>query len=98
MAAAKETKRKIVEFAQQIEKAEDDKIVEVIRKNVNVDVTAFEQDVSAVLFFKNIYNKSDYFFKLVRSSISSALTKLILNLDTEITILEEQEKLAKEMK
>jgi hypothetical protein len=56
--------------------------VETIRNDVNVDITAFEQDVAAVLFFKNIYNKSDYFFKLTRSSISSALTKLVLNLDS----------------
>lgn len=70
----------------------------MIKKSVNIDLTTFEQDVSAVLFFKNIYNKSDYYFKLVRSSISSSLTKLILNLDTQILILEEQEKKMKELK
>lgn len=59
----------------------------MIRNNVDIDLSLFEQDVSAVLFFKNIYNKSDFFFKLVRSSLASSLTKLILNLDSEIAIL-----------
>jgi hypothetical protein len=60
-------------------------------------LTTFEQDVQAVLFFKNIYNKSDYYFKLIRSSLTSTLSKLLLQVDQDIAALEKQQKIMKEL-
>ena len=60
-------------------------------------MTTFEQDVQAVLFFKNIYNKSDYYFKLIRSSLTSTLSKLLLQVDQDIAALEKQQKIMKEL-
>lgn len=61
------------------------------------DISAFENDVSAVLFFKNIYNKSDYYFKLIRSSLASTLSKMLLQIDEDIAGLEKQQKVLNEL-
>jgi hypothetical protein len=60
-------------------------------------LATFEQDVQAVLFFKNIYNKSDYYFKLIRSNLTSTLSKLLLQVDQDIAALEKQQKIMKEL-
>lgn len=60
-------------------------------------MATFEQDVQAVLFFKNIYNKSDYYFKLIRSNLTSTLSKLLLQVDQDIAALEKQQKIMKEL-
>lgn len=68
-----------------------------MRDSVSADLSSFEQDVEAVLFFKNIYNKSDYYFKLIRSSLASTLSKMLLEIDDQITVLEKQQKLMNEL-
>jgi hypothetical protein len=68
-----------------------------LRDSVSADLSSFEQDVEAVLFFKNIYNKSDYYFKLIRSSLASTLSKMLLEIDDQITVLEKQQKLMNEL-
>ena len=56
-------------------------MIDAIRESVSVDMSSFEQDVGAVLFFKAIYNKSDYYFKLIRSSLASTLSKMLFQVD-----------------
>ena len=68
-----------------------------MRDSVSADLSSFEQDVEAILFFKNIYNKSDYYFKLIRSSLASTLSKMLLEIDDQITVLEKQQKLMNEL-
>lgn len=51
----------------------------------------------AVLFFKTIYNKSDYYFKLIRSNLTSTLAKLLLRVDDDIVVLEKQQKIMNEL-
>lgn len=53
--------------------------------------------MSAVLFFKNIYNKSDYYFKLIRSSLASTLSKMLLQIDEDIAGLEKQQKVLNDL-
>lgn len=65
----------------------------MIKKNAAVNVSSFEQDVVSVLFFKTIYNKSDYYFKLIRSSLASTLAKMLLKVDDDIAVLEKQQKI-----
>ena len=65
----------------------------MIKKNATVNVSSFEQDVVSVLFFKTIYNKSDYYFKLIRSNLASTLAKMLLKVDDDIAVLEKQQKI-----
>lgn len=58
---------------------------------------SLEKDVTSVLFFQGIYNKADYYFKLIRSKLSSTLAKLLLKIDEDISILEKQQKVFNEL-
>lgn len=75
----------------------DADLIETIKSSVASDISSFENDVSAVLFFKNIYNKSDYYFKLIRSSLASTLSKMLLQIDEDIAGLEKQQKVLNEL-
>lgn len=58
---------------------------------------SLEKDVTSVSFFQGIYNKADYYFKLIRSKLSSTLAKLLLKIDEDISILEKQQKVLNEL-
>jgi hypothetical protein len=65
---------------------------------VDVDFSSLEQDARTVLFFKEIYNKLDYYFKLVRSYLNSTLSKMLIDVEEEINRLEREERVINEYK
>lgn len=82
---------------QKIEKGSDEDLLDIIGEVADINMTELEQDVSAVLFFKEIYNKSDFYFKIFRSTLSSALSKVLLQIDSEITVLREHQQKYQEL-
>ena len=65
-----------------IEKAKNEELVEILQERVNKnDFTTLEQDIMTVLFFNSIYNKAEDYFRILRSKITSSLSKSLLNID-----------------
>lgn len=62
-----------------------------------VDFTVLEQDVTTVLFFNRIYNKADDYFRILRSKIISSLSKSLIDIDSEIAVLQEHQKKLNEL-
>lgn len=58
----------------------------------------FEQDLSAVFFFKDIYDKSKAYFSAVRNKIISEFSLVVSDLDKEIHHLQVKEQENMKMK
>ena len=68
----------------EVEKTSDEELLGVVKAHTQGDIASLEQDICAILFFKDIYNKSDMYFKIVRSKLSSELSKVLLKVDEEL--------------
>ena len=42
------------------------------------------------MFFKEIYDKSEFYFKIVRADLASEISSVILKIDSEIAVLQEE--------
>ena len=95
--AAESTKKELINFMKKIEESSNEDIIEVIRDNISIDLISFEEDISAVLFFKDIYDKTAFYFKIVRASLASEISSVILKVDSEIAVLQEERRKMEEI-
>lgn len=96
---ALKVKQKMLHLIEGIEKCKNEDLIELLREKVNSsDFLVLEQDIMTVLFFNSIYNKADDYFRILRSKISSALSKSLISIDSEITVLQEHQKHVNELK
>lgn len=51
---------------------------------------SLEEGVCTVVFFKGIYDKAEFYVKLLKSTISNEISKLVVGVDEEITRLQEE--------
>jgi predicted nuclease with TOPRIM domain len=63
-----------------------------------VDFTSLHQDIAAVMFFNNIYPRADEYFNSLKAKMSGKLSQTLMELDSEIMILQQHEKEMNELK
>ena len=56
----------------------------------SADCHEIEKDISIVKYFSRIYEKSEEYFRILRSKIAEKLSKNLSKIDREIIILEKQ--------
>lgn len=54
-------------------------------------INRFEEDFSAVMFFKDIYDKTEQYYSNVLNKLYSELSPLLVKLDKDITEVQKQE-------
>lgn len=69
-----------------IKQSKGDQLIELLTMSLpSRRVSSFEEDFVAVMFFKDIYDKTEHYFKNIQNKIYSEISPLLARLDKDIT-------------
>ena len=92
-------KEEVINLAEEIKTAKKEEIVVILQRELpDNKIQDFSQDFAAVMFFKNIYDKTATYFSNLVNKIYSELSHLLVKMDTRIMKVqkEEQEELERQ--
>ena len=94
-------KEEVINLAEEIKTAKKEEIVVILQRELpDNKIQDFSENFAAVMFFKNIYDKTATYFSNLVNKIYSELSHLLVKMDTRIMKVqkEEQEELERQKK
>ena len=87
-----ELKEELIKFSELIKRSQKEEILVILQKELPQNkIQDFEEDFASVMFFRNIYDKTDTYFSNLINKIYSELSYLLTILDKKITLIQKEE-------
>lgn len=85
-------KEEVINLAEEIKNANKEDIVKILQREMPDDkVQDFTEDFEAVMFFKNVYDKTATYFSNLVNKIYSELSHLLVKMDNRILKVQKDE-------
>lgn len=85
-------KEEVINLAEEIKAAQKEQIVKILQRELpEGKIIDFTEDFDAVMFFKNIYDKTATYFSNLVNKIYSELSHLLVKMDNRIMKVQKEE-------